>query len=49
VRLPKRVREEPTPPSREHVEAILAAIPAKRRLLFVVIEQAPSVWARQSA
>jgi integrase len=39
VRMPKRVREEPTPPSREHVEAILAAIPAKRRLLFVLIEQ----------
>jgi integrase len=39
VKLPKQVREEPTPPSREHFEAILTAITAKRRLLFVVIEQ----------
>jgi integrase len=39
VRLPKRVRDEPTPPSAEHVEAILAALGAKWRLLFVTIEQ----------
>lgn len=35
----KRVREEPNPPSAEHVEAIMAALGAKWRLLFVVIEQ----------
>jgi integrase len=39
VRLPKRVREEPNPPSAEHVEAILAALGAKWRLLFVTLEQ----------
>ena len=39
VKLPKQVREEPTPPSAEHMLAILEAIPAKRRLLFIVLEQ----------
>ena len=39
VKLPKQVREEPNPPSAEHTEAILAAIGAKWRLLFVTIEQ----------
>jgi integrase len=39
VKLPKRVREEPTPPPAEHVEAILAAIGKKWKLLFVTIEQ----------
>jgi len=33
------VREEPNPPSAEHVEAILSALGAKWRLLFVTIEQ----------
>lgn len=39
VKLPKRVREEPAPPPADHVIAILEAIPAKRRLLFIVLEQ----------
>jgi integrase len=39
VKLPKRVREEPTPPPAEHVEAILAAIGKKWKLLFVTVEQ----------
>ena len=39
VKLPKRVREEPSPPSAEHLTKILAAIPAKWRLLFITIEQ----------
>ena len=39
VKLPKRVREEPTPPPAEHVEKILATIGKKWKLLFVVIEQ----------
>jgi integrase len=39
VKLPKRVREEPAPPPAEHMEAILAALPARFRLLFVTIEQ----------
>jgi integrase len=39
VKLPKRVREEPNPPSAEHVEAILAALGARWRLLFVTVEQ----------
>jgi integrase len=40
VKLPKRVREEPTPPPAEHVLAILDAIhDPRRRLLFVTIEQ----------
>jgi integrase len=39
VKLPKHVREEPQPPSREHFEAILDALGAKWRLLFVTIEQ----------
>jgi len=39
VKLPKRVREEPTPPSGEHMLAILDALGPKWRLLFMVIEQ----------
>ena len=40
VKLPKRVREEPTPPPPDHVLAILEAIhDPLRRLLFVTIEQ----------
>jgi integrase len=40
VKLPKRVREEPNPPSAEHVIAILEAIhDPLRRLLFVTLEQ----------
>lgn len=39
VKKPKLVREEPNPPSAEHVEAILAALGAKWRLLFVTVEQ----------
>ena len=39
VKLPKRVREEPTPPPAEHVEAILASLGAKWKLMFVTIEQ----------
>jgi integrase len=40
VKLPKRVSEEPNPPSAEHFLAILDAIhDHKRRLLFVTIEQ----------
>src|SRR5207302_9597665 len=39
VRLPKRVREEPKPPTAAHVEAILAAMGTKWRLLFAMIEQ----------
>ena len=39
VKLPKQVREEPTPPSAEHIEAIIEALGAKWRLLFVTIEQ----------
>jgi integrase len=39
VKLPKRVREEPTPPPAEHVEAILGAIGDRWKLLFVTIEQ----------
>ncbi len=40
VKLPKRVREEPSPPPAEHVLAILAEIhDPLRRLLFVTIEQ----------
>ena len=39
VKKPKQVREEPNPPSAEHVEAILAALGAKWRLLFVTVEQ----------
>jgi integrase len=40
VKLPKRVREEPTPPPAEHVLAILEAIhDPVRRLLFITIEQ----------
>jgi len=39
MKLPKRVCEEPNPPSAEHVEAILGALGAKSRLLFVTLEQ----------
>jgi len=39
VKLPKRVQEEPKPPSAEHWEAILEAMGTKWRLLFVTIEQ----------
>jgi integrase len=39
VKLPKHVREEPNLPSAEHTEAIIEAIGAKWRLLFVTIEQ----------
>lgn len=39
VKLPKMVREEPNPPSAEHVLAILEALGSKWRLLFVVLEQ----------
>jgi integrase len=39
VKLPKRVREEPKPPSADHWEAILEAMGKKWRLLFVTIEQ----------
>ena len=39
VRLPKRTREEPNPPPAEHVEAILATIGSRWRLLLVVVEQ----------
>jgi len=39
VKLPKQVREEPNPPSAEHTEAILAALGAKWKLLFVTTEQ----------
>lgn len=39
VKLPKHVREEPQPPSREHFEAIIEALGAKWKLLFVTIEQ----------
>jgi integrase len=39
VKLPKRVREEPQPPSAEQFTAILEAMSEKWRLLFVTIEQ----------
>lgn len=39
VRLPKQVREEPNPPSAEHFLAVLDALGAKWRLVFVTIEQ----------
>jgi integrase len=39
VKKPKQVREEPNPPTAEHVEAILAAVGKKWRLLFVTVEQ----------
>jgi integrase len=39
VKLPKQVRDEPNPPSAEHVEAIIAPLGQKWRLLFVTIEQ----------
>ena len=39
VKLPKHVREEPTPPSAEHTEAIIEALGPKWKLLFVTIEQ----------
>ncbi len=39
VRKPKQTREEPNPPSAEHVEQVLAKLGDKWRLLFVTIEQ----------
>jgi integrase len=39
VKLPKQTREEPNPPSAEHVEGILAAMSPHYRLMFVTIEQ----------
>jgi integrase len=39
VRIPKQVREEPVPPPAEHVEAILATVGKKLRLLLITIEQ----------
>lgn len=39
VKVPKQVRVEPTPPGADHWEAILDALGAKWRLLFVTIEQ----------
>jgi integrase len=39
VKLPKRTREEPKPPSGEHLLAILDAMPERWRLLFVTVEQ----------
>ncbi len=39
VKLPKQQREEPQPPSAEHMLAILEALGARWRLLFVTIEQ----------
>jgi integrase len=39
VRLPKQVREEPAPPSAEHVMAILDKLGKRWRLMFVTIEQ----------
>jgi hypothetical protein len=39
VKLPKQIREEPQPPSKEHFEAIVEALGKKWKLLFVTIEQ----------
>jgi integrase len=39
VKLPKQTREEPQPPSAEHLLAILGAIGERWRLLFITIEQ----------
>jgi integrase len=39
VKLPKQIREEPSPPPANHVEAILEAMSDRYRLLFVTIEQ----------
>jgi integrase len=39
VKLPKQVREEPQPPSAEHMLAILEALGERWRLLFITIEQ----------
>jgi integrase len=39
VKLPKRVREEPQPPSADQLTAILEALGERYRLLFVTIEQ----------
>jgi integrase len=39
VKKPKQVREEPQPPSAEHLLAILEAMGERWRLLFVTIEQ----------
>jgi integrase len=38
VKLPKQTREEPQPPSAEHLLAILEAIGERWRLLFITIE-----------
>jgi integrase len=38
VKLPKQTREEPQPPSAEHMLAILEAIGERWRLLFITIE-----------
>jgi integrase len=39
VKLPKRTRDEPKPPSGEHLLAILEAMGERWRLLFVTVEQ----------
>lgn len=39
VKLPKQIREEPNPPQADHFEAIIDALGAKWKLLFVTIEQ----------
>jgi integrase len=39
VKLPKHTREEPNPPSAEHLVTILKAMPERWRLLFITIEQ----------
>jgi integrase len=39
VKLPKNTREEPQPPSAEHLEAILRAVDAKHCLPLVTVEQ----------
>jgi integrase len=38
VRLPREEREEPSPPSAEHVEAVLRLLPSKHRLAFLFLE-----------
>ena len=49
VKLPKHVREEPQPPSEEHLDEILDALGSKWRLLFVTIDRGRSGSARPSA
>jgi integrase len=39
VKLPKRTREEPQPPTAEHWAAILGALNARHRLLLITVEQ----------